>query len=80
MMGTSKRALRSRLLRLIDSVIEKGIAGTLPEACRWILGSSAVFLSKPGKSLHDPSDVESGFARLLQKSFCDVTAEKSVRG
>ena len=54
MMATSKRALRSRLLKLLEQAIERGIAGNLPEACRWMLGSSAVFLTKPGKDAPRP--------------------------
>ena len=54
MLGTSKRALRTRLLKLLDKAIEMGIAGTLPNSCRWILGTAATFLTKPGKDTPRP--------------------------
>eukprot|EP00973_Karenia_brevis_P077950 10829442-Karenia_brevis.AAC.1 len=69
MMTVRKRAVARRLRRLLGQVIRRGASGTLPRECRWILGSTLVFLEKPGKSA--PRPIRSGeyFRKIVAKAL-----------
>ena len=46
MLTTRKRSLRRRVLRLLQHMLDMGVAGTLLQSKRWMLGSCVVYLEK----------------------------------
>ena len=54
MLSVKNRTLKRRLFRLLGEVVERGLKGDLPDPLRWILGSTATFLDKPGKPTPRP--------------------------
>ena len=67
MMATRKRALRRRLLTLLEKGIEMGLDGDLPNSMRWILGSAATFLDKPGREAPRPIRCGEWFRKAISK-------------
>ena len=67
MLASRKRCMKRRLLRLLERAIERGIEGTLPEAMRWILGSTAAFLDKPVRDVPRPIRSGEWFRKAIAK-------------
>ena len=58
MLAVRKRCVASRLRKAIGRFIRVGQRGALPDAARWILGSSVAFLEKLGREA--PRPIRSG--------------------
>ena len=54
LLSVRKHALRRRLFKLLERAIERALEGTLPDAARWILDTSVVFLEKEGRDTARP--------------------------
>eukprot|EP00972_Heterocapsa_arctica_P111667 16427416-Heterocapsa_arctica.AAC.1 len=60
LMIVRKKCVTRRLKKALSSFFSKAGKGELPNEMRWILGSSAMFLEKPGKLHQGSSEAENG--------------------
>jgi len=73
LLSVRKRALKRRLFRLLERAVENALDGTLPQACRWILDTSATFLDKQGTDT--PRPIRAG--EWLRKAIAKVLLRRN---
>ena len=68
-LAVRRKCVANRYFRLLNRFIDEAIAGSLPEACRWILVSQATFLTKPGTDVPRPIRAGEFLRRLVGKQI-----------
>ena len=69
MLAVRKRCVATRLRKAISVLITMGQMGVLPQTARWILGSSLIFLEKPGKDTPRPIRCGEWMRKVIAKSL-----------
>ena len=54
LLSVRKRALKRRLFKSLERIIELALDGVFPPVCRWILSTCATFLEKPNTDTPRP--------------------------
>ena len=68
LLSVKKRSVSGRLLRLLGRFIDVALAGNLPSAARWILGSSVTFLEKKDSDTPRPIRVCEWLRKIVGKA------------